>query len=103
MTTTAYLHRSSAVLPCTAGQTPNSRNPYITRCQLRQTLFWSAVLAAALFAINAVLAGMLLRQAKRETERERGSERAGGHIGGDADADSLTPPPTYREKDGEAE
>jgi hypothetical protein len=80
----AYLRRRSALLPCTAGDIGN--NPYVASCQLRQAVFWSAVVAAVMFVGCAGVAGFLYRVAKRE----RDAAYAGGYaveIGGGKDVE----------------
>lgn len=64
MIATAGLRHSSALLPCTAGYVGD--NPYVVNCQLRQAVFWSAVLAAVAFLGCAVVGGLLWRVARRE-------------------------------------
>jgi hypothetical protein len=66
MIAVAYLRRRSALLSCTAGDIGN--NPYVFSCQLRQAVFWSAVVAAVAFVGCAGVAGLLYRVAKREKE-----------------------------------
>ena len=92
-----YLSRFSALLPCTAGTTSTSHNPYVTKCQLRQTVFWSAVLAAVGFVALAVVGGVAFVRARRATSPSFMTTKDG-----EADAVSVAPP-SYVEKDKDVE
>lgn len=97
-----YLSNSSALLPCTAGTTPTFHNPYVTRCQLRQTVFWSAVLGAVGFAVLAVVGGLGFVRARRA--RGEGFDMRTTTAAKDGDVDSVSvAPPSYAEKDGDVE
>lgn len=95
------LSRSSAILPCTAGTTSASHNPYVTRCQLRQTVFWSAVLAAVGFGALAVVGAVAFFRARRAMASSVPRSSA---MGTDGDADDVfVAPPSYAEKDKDVE
>ncbi|GAB7326357.1 hypothetical protein MBLNU13_g10393t1 [Cladosporium sp. NU13] len=93
-----YVSRSSALLPCTAGTTSNAHNPYVRTCQLRQTVFWSAVLAAVGFAVLAVVGAVGYVRAKQTSSSSLVFARGGD----EADAVSVAPP-SYQEKDKDVE
>ena len=92
-----YLSRSSAILPCTAGTTSASHNPYVTRCQLRQTVFWSAVMSAVGFAGSAIVGAVAFVRVKRASTSSFTMAKEG-----DIDAVSVAPP-SYQEKDKDVE
>lgn len=92
-----YLSRHSAILPCTAGTTYTSHNPYVRRCQLRQTVFWSAVLSAVGFAVLGVVGVVAFVRARR-------AMRSSFTMAKDGDADAVSvAPPSYVEKDKDVE
>lgn len=75
-------------------------NPHVTRCQLRQTVFWSAVLGAVGFAVLAVVGGVGFVRARRAGSSY--AEDDGFAKGVEADGVSVAPP-SYAEKDGDVE
>lgn len=77
-------------------------NAYVTRCQQRQTVFWSAVSGAVGFAVLGVLGTVMFVRARRI--RGEGFDMTASTASKDGDMDSVSvAPPSYTEKDGDVE